>query len=181
MTNDIYQIQGEVEFLPKPDAKYYVTGVLNRNYSAIWIADAETGMPVNAKKSKKMRIPVLAFLRSEAGPDRDPRWRLPEKYTKGRFRSRLSSCPASTVGLGNVLIARPPTCAYGSTQPILNLRTSLGRQRGRRTRRGSAAPSAGFRASPARRRAQGRRRPAARAQARDPDAPALPGRCRSRP
>lgn len=34
-----YRVEGEIEFSPKPDEKYVVTGSLSESYSAVWIED----------------------------------------------------------------------------------------------------------------------------------------------
>jgi len=49
MTGTVYQIQGVVEFTPKADTRYVVRGELGKNYSAIWIEEAESQQLVGQK------------------------------------------------------------------------------------------------------------------------------------
>ncbi len=44
-----YELSGQTTFTPLPDKQYIVEGVLGDNYSAVWIADKETGQPVSQK------------------------------------------------------------------------------------------------------------------------------------
>ena len=42
LINPVYFIEKEFEFYPKPNQSYYVSGRLEKNYSAVWLAEAGT-------------------------------------------------------------------------------------------------------------------------------------------
>lgn len=43
LTNTVYEVKGDIRFLPDSSKAYVVKGVLGEEYSAIWIEDTETG------------------------------------------------------------------------------------------------------------------------------------------
>lgn len=49
MTGTVYQVKGVIEFVPKTDGKYAVRGELGEAYSAIWIEDLASHLPVGNK------------------------------------------------------------------------------------------------------------------------------------
>lgn len=49
LTNTVYEVSGDIEFAPKPDANYVVKGVLKEHQSQVWIEEEITGKIV-AKK-----------------------------------------------------------------------------------------------------------------------------------
>jgi len=49
LAGTVYQVTGEVEFTPQPDAKYVVRGKFSEDYSAIWIEDAASKEVVGKK------------------------------------------------------------------------------------------------------------------------------------
>lgn len=49
----VYQVKGVVEFTPKANGRYVVRGELGEGYSAVWIEDAETRLPVAEKVEVK--------------------------------------------------------------------------------------------------------------------------------
>jgi hypothetical protein len=48
LMNKVYEVSGELEFTPEPDAYYYVRGVLKDDYSAVWLENA-SGVLVGQK------------------------------------------------------------------------------------------------------------------------------------
>jgi len=49
MFGTVYQIEGVVEFTPRTDTRYVVRGELGKNYSAVWIEEAESQQLVGQK------------------------------------------------------------------------------------------------------------------------------------
>lgn len=49
LTNPVYQVQGVIEFTPRESGHYFVQGTLDKDYSAVWIEDADAGQPVPKK------------------------------------------------------------------------------------------------------------------------------------
>ena len=45
----VYEVLGDVAFLPEPDKRYVVTGELGEGYSAVWIEDKKTKEIVTKK------------------------------------------------------------------------------------------------------------------------------------
>lgn len=58
LTSTVYQVAGEVEFTPLPDARYLIRGELGETYSAVWIEDAASkevvGKKIEIKGSAKL-------------------------------------------------------------------------------------------------------------------------------
>ena len=48
-----YSVDGVVDFSPKPNGRYVVTGELKEDGSSVWIEDAETKQAVTEKVTKK--------------------------------------------------------------------------------------------------------------------------------
>jgi hypothetical protein len=42
LTNTVYEVTGEIEFVPLADRTYIVKGQLGEDYSAVWIEDVQT-------------------------------------------------------------------------------------------------------------------------------------------
>ena len=49
LAKTIYQVTGDVDFVPIPDRAYVIKGILGEKYSAVWIEDSETGETVGRK------------------------------------------------------------------------------------------------------------------------------------
>ena len=42
-----FSVEGELTFTPEPDGEYFITGKLQKEGSAVWVADARTEKPVS--------------------------------------------------------------------------------------------------------------------------------------
>ncbi len=49
LTNPVYEVRGEIEFIPKENIQYIVKGVLGEKKSSVWIEDYETKEIINKK------------------------------------------------------------------------------------------------------------------------------------
>jgi len=49
LTDKVYEVKGDIVFVPEPDNEYIVKGVLGENYSAVWIESKKTGEVVKRK------------------------------------------------------------------------------------------------------------------------------------
>ncbi|MBP7064048.1 hypothetical protein [Ferrovibrio sp.] len=49
LLNKIYEITGDIEFTPEPNARYVVKGSLSEEYSAVWLENSATGEVVVKK------------------------------------------------------------------------------------------------------------------------------------
>lgn len=49
LTNEVYQVKGDIAFTPEANRTYVVRGVLEPDYSAVWIEDAETKAVIGNK------------------------------------------------------------------------------------------------------------------------------------
>lgn len=61
LTHPVYDITGDVNFIPKPDHQYVVKGTLSDNYSAVWIEDAKTGEVAGQKIEAKGSAALSTF------------------------------------------------------------------------------------------------------------------------
>ncbi len=53
LTNPVYEVSGEVTFVPEKDKNYIVVGELGEKYSAVWIKEAESDKVVGEKVENK--------------------------------------------------------------------------------------------------------------------------------
>ena len=49
ITNTIYNVEGEIEFIPEANKSYYVDGELSEEYSAVWLAEYGTNKIIGKK------------------------------------------------------------------------------------------------------------------------------------
>ena len=49
LTHTVFEVSGDVKFVPEKDATYVVKGILGDNYSAVWIERADTNAVVGDK------------------------------------------------------------------------------------------------------------------------------------
>lgn len=48
-TNTVYQVKGDVEFVPEPGKTYLVKGLLGAQYSTVWVQELSSGLVVGRK------------------------------------------------------------------------------------------------------------------------------------
>lgn len=52
MTNQVYEVRGEIQFTPEDGKGYVVRGKLSEAYSAVWLEEGDSGNVVGTKFEK---------------------------------------------------------------------------------------------------------------------------------